>query len=70
MIKAGSLVMPAAARCNETPSESLSLNQTACALVALLNGAEQIPAVRQLRSMVRRGLRAQRNAARGGRSHG
>jgi hypothetical protein len=70
MIKAGSLVTPTASRCNETPTEHLSLNQTACALVALLNGAEQIPAVRQLRSMVRRGLRARRSAVRGGRRHG
>jgi hypothetical protein len=70
MIKAGSLVAPATARCNETLSERLSLNQTACALVALLNGAEQIPAVGQLRSMVRRGLRARRIAANGGRRHG
>jgi hypothetical protein len=69
MIKAGSLVPPAAASCNETPTEHLSLNQTACALVALLNGAEQIPTIADLRSRVRRGLRARRNAAKGGRRH-
>jgi hypothetical protein len=70
MIKAASLVPPAASRCNETPAERLSLNQTACALVALLNGAERVPTIADLRSMVRRGLRARRNAAKGGRHHG
>jgi hypothetical protein len=70
MARAASLITVPAAHCNETPTERLSLNQTACALVALLNGAEQIPAIEQLRSMVRRGLRARRNAAKGGRHHG
>jgi hypothetical protein len=56
---------------NELPTERLFLNQTAAALVALLNGAEQVPPIRQLRSMVRRNMaRAQRARATGGRHHG
>ena len=55
---------------SEPPADRLSTNQAAAALVALLNGAEQIPAIEQLRTMVRRGLRARRNATEGGRHHG
>jgi hypothetical protein len=70
MAKAERLVLPASIPSNDTPPVSLSLNQTVAALKALLNGAEQIPALAQLRSMVRRGLRARRIAAKGGRRHG
>jgi hypothetical protein len=69
MAKAERLVLPAAGPGNE-PLGRLSLNEAAAALVALINGAEQIPAIDQLRSMVRRGLRARRNATEGGRHHG
>jgi hypothetical protein len=68
MIKAERLVLPAAGP--GKPRGSLSLNQAAAALVALLNGAGHIPTISDLRSMVRRGLRARRNAAKGGRRHG
>jgi hypothetical protein len=54
----------------EPPVEQLSTNQAAVALVSLLNGASQIPAIGQLRSVVRRACRARRNAAKGGRRHG
>jgi hypothetical protein len=70
MAKADRLVLPPSGSSNERPFGSLSLNQAAAALVAMLNGAEQIPAIEQLRSMVRRGLRARRNATEGGRHHG
>jgi hypothetical protein len=70
MAKADRLVLPATGSSNERPFGSLSLNQAAAALMAMLNGAEQIPAIDQLRSMVRRGLRARRIAAKGGRHHG
>jgi hypothetical protein len=36
----------------------------------LINGAEQIPAVRQLRSVVRRACRVRIISAKGGRRHG
>ena len=55
---------------NQVGPDRLSTHQTAAALVALLNGAGQIPTIGDLRSMVRRGLRARRIAARGGRRHG
>jgi hypothetical protein len=70
MAKAEGFVLPASGAGNDTPPVSLSLNQTAAALKALLNGAEQVPTVGQLRSMVRRGMRARRTAAKGGRRHG
>jgi hypothetical protein len=69
MIKAERLVLPAARPGNEPPLGSLSLNQAAAALVALVNGAEQIPTIADLRCLVRRGLRARRNAAKGGRRY-
>ena len=50
--------------------ERLTTHQTAAALVALLNGAGQIPCISDLRSIVRRGLRASRIAAKGGHRHG
>ena len=70
MAKAERLVLPAAGPSNDPPLGSLSLNQAAAAIVALVSGAEQVPAIAQLRSMVRRGLRARRIAAKGGRNHG
>jgi hypothetical protein len=54
----------------EPPVEQLSTHQAAVALVSLLNGASQIPAVRHLRSIVRRACRARIISARGGRRHG
>jgi hypothetical protein len=69
MTKAERLVLPAPGPGNE-PLRRLSLNQAAAALVALINGAEQIPAVRQLRSVVRRACRARIISAKGGRHHG
>ena len=70
MAQAERFLSSTAAAGNEPPIVRLSLNQTAAALKALLNGAEQIPAIEQLRSMVRRGLRSRRNATKGGRHHG
>jgi hypothetical protein len=70
MAKAERFVPSSAEPGNELPTERLSLNQTAAALVAMLNGAQQVPTVGQLRSMVRRGMRARRTAAKGGRRHG
>jgi len=69
MAKAARLVLPASGPGNE-PLGHLSLNQAAAALVALINGAEQIPAIRQLRSVVRRACRARIISAKGGRRHG
>jgi hypothetical protein len=57
MTKAERLVLPAPGPGNE-PLRHLSLNQAAAALVALVNGAERIPEVQQLRSVVRRACRA------------
>jgi hypothetical protein len=57
MAKAERLVLPASGSGKELLGR-LSLNQAAAALVALINGAEQIPAIRQLRSVVRRAARA------------
>jgi hypothetical protein len=69
MAKAERLVLPASGPSNE-PLDRLSLNQAAAALVAMINGAEQIPAVRQLRAVVRRACRARIISAKGGRRHG
>jgi hypothetical protein len=69
MAKAERLVLPAARPGNERLGR-LSLNQSAAALVALINGAEQIPGVQQLRSVVRRACRARIISAKGGRRHG
>jgi hypothetical protein len=68
MGKAGRFVLPGAQRRNG-PSP-LSLNQSAAALVAPLNGAQQVPSVEQLRSVVRRACRARIISAKGGRHHG
>ena len=68
MAKAERLVLPTSGPGNEPPP--LSLNQAAAALVALLNGAEQIPAIGHLRSVVRRACRARLISAKGGRRHG
>ena len=68
MAKAGRLVLSIAGPGNEPPP--LSLNQAAAALVALLNGAEQIPAIGHLRSVVRRACSARIISAKGGRRHG
>ena len=70
MVKAATSVHSDAGSGNKVSPERLTTNQTAAALVALLNGARQVPAIAQLRSMVRRGLRARRIAANGGRHHG
>jgi hypothetical protein len=69
MAKAERLVLPPSGPGNERLGR-LSLNQAAAALVALINGAEQIPAIAQLRSVVRRAARARIIAAKGGRRHG
>jgi hypothetical protein len=68
MGKAGRFVLPGAQRRNGPPP--LSLNQAAAALVAPLNGAQQVPSVEQLRSVVRRACRARIISAKGGRHHG
>ena len=68
MDKAGRFVLPGAQALNGPPT--LSLNQAAAALVALLNGAQQVPSVEQLRSVVRRACRARIIGAKGGRRHG
>jgi hypothetical protein len=68
--KAARLVLPASGPGNERHFGSLSLNQAAAALVALINGAEEIPAVRQLRSIVRRACRARIISTKGRRRHG
>jgi hypothetical protein len=71
MAQAEKRLPPAAGTGNgEPPARRLSTNQAAAALVALINGAEQIPAIAQLRSVVRRACRARIISARGGRSHG
>ena len=54
---------------NVRPS-GLTEHEAAAALVALLNGAEQIPAIGHLRSVVRRACRARIISARGGSRHG
>jgi hypothetical protein len=69
MAKAARLVLPASGPGNE-PLRRLSLNQAAAALVALINGAEQIPAIGQLRSVVRRVARARIISTKGRRRHG
>lgn len=69
MAKAETSVLPTAGPGNERPLGPLSLNQAAAALVALLNGAHQVPAIRQLRSVVRRACRARIISAKGGRRH-
>jgi hypothetical protein len=68
MDKADRFVLPGAQARNGPPP--LSLNQAAAALVALLNRAEQLPTIRQLRSVVRRACRARLISAKGGRRHG
>ena len=68
MDKADRFVLPGAQARNGHPP--LSLNQAAAALVALLNGAQHVPSVKQLRSVVRRACRARIISAKGGRRHG
>jgi len=71
MAQAAKRLSPATGPGNEEPpADRLSAHQAAAALVALLNGAEQIPTVGQLRSVVRRACRAQVISAKGGRRHG
>jgi hypothetical protein len=71
MAKAAKRLPPATGPGNgEPPAERLSTNQAAAALVALLNGAQQVPTVGQLRSVVRRACRARLISAKGGRRHG
>jgi hypothetical protein len=67
MAKATQPVPPAARRRNATPSGE---HEAAAALVALLNGAEQIPAVAMLRSIVKRAARARVISLKGRRRHG
>jgi hypothetical protein len=69
MAKAERLVLPSPGPSNE-PLGRLSLNQAAAALVALINGAERIPAIGQLRSVVRRAARARIISTKGRRRHG
>jgi hypothetical protein len=66
MAKATERLPPAAGQGNDPPVR-LSLNQAAAALVALLNGAEQVPPIGQLRRMVRQ---ATARSQTGGRHHG
>jgi hypothetical protein len=54
----------------EPPVEQLSTNQAVVALVSLLNGASQIPAIGRVRAVVRRACRARIISAKGGRRHG
>jgi len=68
MAKAERLVLPTPGPDNELLGR-LSLNQAAAALVALIHGASQIPAIGQLRSVVRRARRARIILAKGGRNH-
>ena len=51
MTKAAKRVFPEKRVGNGPPLVSLSLNQTAAALVALLNGADAIPEAAQLREV-------------------
>jgi hypothetical protein len=69
MAKATQSVSPASRGRNATPT-GLSEHEAAAALVALLNGAEQIPAVAMLRSIVRRAARARIISTKGRRHHG
>ena len=69
MTKADRPVSPPARGRNET-SIRLTEHEAAAALVALLNGAQQVPGVTQLRSVVRRAARARIISAKGGRRHG
>ena len=71
MAKAAERLPPATGPGNgEPPAGRLSAHEAAAALVAMLNGAQQIPTVGQLRSVVRRACRARLIAAKGGRRHG
>ena len=71
MAKATKRLPLATGRDNAPPVASLTPNQMAAALVALLNGAERVPPVGQLRAMVRQAnARSQRSTATGGRHHG
>jgi hypothetical protein len=54
---------------NVRPS-GLTEHECAVALVALLNGAKQIPGIAELRAMVRRAVRARLIAPKGRRHHG
>jgi hypothetical protein len=69
MAKAERLVSPTARGRNATPTR-LTEHEAAAALVALLNGAERVPPIDQLRAVVRRACRARLIAAKGGRRHG
>jgi hypothetical protein len=69
MVKASKALSPTARGRNAVPT-GLTEHEAAAALVALLNGAEQIPAVAMLRSIVKRAARARIISARGGRRHG
>ena len=69
MAKADRPVSPSARWRNATPTR-LTEHEAAAALVALLNGAEQIPAVAMLRSIVKRAARAQIISLKGRRHHG
>ena len=69
MAKADRPVSPSARGRNATPT-GLTEHEAAAALVALLNGAEQIPAVAMLRAVVKRAARARVITLKGRRRHG
>jgi len=70
MAKADRPVSPTARGRNKAPVQQLTEHEAAAALVSLLNGAERVPAIGRLRSVVRRACRARLIAAKGGRRHG
>jgi hypothetical protein len=69
MAKADRPVPPTARGRNATPT-GLTEHEAAAALVALLNGAEQVPGVAQLRSVVKCARRARVISTKGRRRHG
>jgi hypothetical protein len=69
MAKADRPVSPTARGRNATPT-GLTEHEAAAALVALLNGAQQVPGVAQLRSIVKRASRARLISTKGRRHHG
>jgi hypothetical protein len=69
MAKADRPLSPTARGRNVTPTR-LTEHEAAVALVALLNGAQQIPAVAMLRSIVKRAAGARIISMKGRRRHG
>jgi hypothetical protein len=70
MTKASKPVSPTAPERNALRPTGLTEHEAAVALVSLLNGAEQVPTIGQLRSVVRRAYCARIISAEGGRHHG